>query len=109
MLTNPPVLFIHVSALQESNAVVPVGEYRLPEGRLGTPFYFDFPTPIQARRITFELLGDVTAFYDEVTEQDENIVSYPPLASGLSLANKIKIYYYAQPSDLGKWANLNAV
>lgn len=109
VLTNPPVLFIHVSALQESNAVVPVGEYRLPEGRLGTPFYFDFPTPIQARRITFELLGDVTAFYDEVTEQDENIVSYPPLASGLSLANKIKIYYYAQPSDLGKWANLNAV
>jgi hypothetical protein len=107
-LINPPILFIQVTALQESN-VVRVGEYRLPEARAGMALYFDFPKPIQAQRITFELLGDITAFYDDTTEQDESDVRDPPLASGLSLANKIKVYHYAQPLEIGKWANLSAV
>lgn len=108
VLTNPPTLFIQVTALQESDVVL-VGEYRLPEARAGMALYFDFPTPIQCQRITFELLGDITAFYDDTTEQDESDVREPPLASGLSLANKIKVYYYAQPFELGKWANLSTV
>lgn len=107
-LISPPILFIQVTVHQESN-VVRVGEYRLPEAQAGTAFYFDFPQPMQAQRITFELLGDITAFYDDSTEQDEFDVRDPPLASGLSLANKIKVYHYAQPFELGKWANLSAV
>eukprot|EP01018_Ginkgo_biloba_P040236 Gb_00087 [translate_table: standard] len=93
----------------DTNVLATVGEYRLPEAQAGTPLYFDFPRPIQARRLTFELLGDITAFSDDTTEQDESDVKDPPLASGLALANKIKIYYYAQPFELGKWANLSAV
>ena len=86
-----------------------VGEYRLPEAPTGTALYFDFPQPMQAQRITFELLGDITTFYDDTIEQDEFDDRDPPLASGLSLANKIKVYHYAQPFELGKWANLSAV
>lgn len=70
--------------------------------------YFDFPRPVQARRITFKLLGDVAAFADEASEQDTSD-SRVPLPSGLSLSNRIKLYYYADPYDLGKWASLSAV
>ncbi|XP_058105963.1 probable phosphoinositide phosphatase SAC9 isoform X2 [Magnolia sinica] len=105
----PAVLFIQVSALQESNNVVTVGEYRLPEVRAGTPLYFDFPRPIQARRVSFKLLGDLTAFADDPTEQDDSDFRTVQLAMGLSLSNKIKLYYYADPYELGKWASLSAV
>jgi len=86
-----------------------VAEYRLPEIRPGTPMYFDFPGPIQTRRIMFRLLGDVAAFIDDPTEQDDSEFRSSPLAAGLSLANRVKLYYYAEPNELGKWASLSAV
>lgn len=89
--------------------MVTIGEYRLPEARAGTPMYFDFPRQIQTRRISFKLLGDVAAFTDDPSEQDDSGTRISPLASGLSLSNRIKVYYYADPYDLGKWASLAAV
>ncbi|MCL7028352.1 hypothetical protein MKW94_003528 [Papaver nudicaule] len=105
----PAVLFIQVCAYQESNNMVTVGEYRLPMARAGTPMYFDFPRAFQARRITFKLLGDVAAFADDPSEQTDSDFSVPPLAAGLSLSSRIKLYYYADPYELGKWASLSAV
>ncbi|KAF9593505.1 hypothetical protein IFM89_023998 [Coptis chinensis] len=104
----PAVLFIQVSALQEPHNVFTIGEYRLPVTRAGTPMYFDFPRPIQARRVTFKLLGDVAAFADVPSEQD-NTEYKAPVVSGLSLSNRIKLYYYADAYDVGKWASLSAV
>lgn len=106
---NPAVLYIQVAALQESNNMATVAEFRLPETRPGTPMYFDFPGLIQTRRITFRLLGDVAAFIDDPTEQDDSEFRSSPLAAGLSLANRVKLYYYAEPNELGKWASLSAV
>ena len=83
-------------------------EYRLPEAKAGTAMYFDFPRRLQSRSITFRLLGDVTAFADDPTEQDDSSFG-SPIAVGLSLANRIKLYYYADPYELGKWASLSAV
>lgn len=88
--------------------MVTIAEYRLPESRAGTAMYFDFPRQIQSRRITFKLLGDITAFADDPTEQDDSGFG-APIAVGLSLANRIKLYYYADPYELGKWASLSAV
>ncbi|XP_027345477.1 probable phosphoinositide phosphatase SAC9 [Abrus precatorius] len=106
---TPAVLYIQVSVLQEYHSMVTVGEYRLPEARAGTPMYFDFPKQIQTRRISFKLLGDVAAFTDDPSEQDDSGTRISPLAVGLSLSNRIKLYYYADPYDLGKWASLGAV
>jgi len=89
--------------------VVTIGEYRLPEARAGTPMYFDFSGQIQTRRISFKLLGDIAAFTDDPSEQDDSGTRISPLAVGLSLSNRIKLYYYADPYDLGKWASLGAV
>ena len=89
--------------------MVTIAEYRLPEARAGTPMYFDFPRPIQSRRVSFKLLGDVTAFADEPSEQDDSGLRAPLVATGLSLSNRIKLYYYCDPSELGKWASLSAV
>lgn len=89
--------------------MITIGEYRLPEARAGTPMYFDFPRQIQTRRISFKLLGDVAAFTDDPSEQDDSGNRISPLAVGLSLSNRIKLYYYADPYDLGKWASLGAV
>lgn len=88
--------------------MVPIAEYRLPEAKAGTPMYFDFPRQIQNRRISFKLVGDVAAFTDDPSEQDDFGIS-SPLAAGLSLSNRIKLYYYADPYELGKWASLSAV
>ncbi|KAK9157513.1 hypothetical protein Scep_004087 [Stephania cephalantha] len=93
----------------EPNNIFTVGEYRLPVARAGTPMYFDFPKPIPARRITFKLLGDIAAFADDPAEQDDSDFRASPMASGLSLSNRIKLYYYADPYELGKWASLSAV
>ncbi|XP_057415949.1 probable phosphoinositide phosphatase SAC9 [Lotus japonicus] len=106
---TPPVLYIQVSVLQDPHSMITIGEYRLPEARAGTPMYFDFPRQIQTRRISFKLLGDVAAFTDDPSEQDDSGTRISPLASGLSLSNRIKVYYYADPYDLGKWASLAAV
>ncbi|XP_020575965.1 probable phosphoinositide phosphatase SAC9 [Phalaenopsis equestris] len=106
---NPAILYMQVSAIQEPRNYVNVGEYRLPEVKGGTPIYFDFPRQIQACRITFRLLGDVAAFRDDIPDQDDPNQKGSPLASGLSLSNRIKLYYYADPYELGKLASLSAV
>lgn len=94
---------------QEPQNMVTVAEYRLPEAKPGTAMYFDFPRKIQTRRITFKLLGDITAFADDPTEQDDPGSRGLPVAVGLSLSNRIKLYYYDDPYELGKWASLSAV
>ncbi|XVF29593.1 hypothetical protein REPUB_Repub15cG0135400 [Reevesia pubescens] len=108
---SPAVLYIQVSALQEGGGynMVTIAEYRLPEAKPGTAMYFDFPQQVQTRRITFKLLGDIAAFSDEPAEQDDSGFRAPAVAAGLSLSNRIKLYYYADPYDLGKWASLSAV
>lgn len=106
---NPSILYMQVSAIQEPRNYVSVGEYRLPEVKGGTPLYFDFPRPIQASRITFRLLGDVATFRDDIPDQDDPNQKGLPLASGLSLSNRIKLYYYADPYELGKLASLSAI
>ncbi|CAL9040027.1 probable phosphoinositide phosphatase SAC9 isoform X1 [Musa acuminata AAA Group] len=105
----PAVLYIQVSVVQESRKSVVVGEYRLPEVKSGTALYFDFPRPLQAQVIVFKLLGDVTAFADDIAEQDNTSLRTLPSASGLSLSNRIKLYYYADPYELGKLASLSAI
>ncbi|GMH21986.1 hypothetical protein Nepgr_023829 [Nepenthes gracilis] len=104
---NSAILYIQVSVLQESHTMVNVAEYRLPEVKPGTAMYFDFPRQIQTRRISFRLLGDVAAFTDDPAEQDDADYRTSPLAAGLSLSNRIKLYYYADPSELGTWASLS--
>ena len=89
--------------------MVVVAEYRLPEVKVGTPMYFDFPRPLTTRRVSFRLLGDVAAFADDPADQDDSDIRGRPLATGLSLSSRIKLYYYADPYELGKWANLSAV
>lgn len=106
---SPAVLYIQVSALQEPHKMVTVAEYRLPEVKPGTPMYFDFPRQIQTRRISFRLLGDIASFSDEVAEQEDPDARTLPIAAGLSLANRVKLYYYADPYELGKWASLSAI
>ncbi|KAL2920819.1 putative phosphoinositide phosphatase SAC9 [Bienertia sinuspersici] len=106
---TPAVLYIQVSVLQETHNMVTIAEYRLPETKPGTPLYFDFPGQFQTRRITFRLLGDIAAFIDDPSEQDDAEFRTSPLAAGLSLANRVKLYYYADPYELGKWASLSAV
>ncbi|EOA23387.1 hypothetical protein CARUB_v10016564mg [Capsella rubella] len=106
---SPAVLYIQVSVLQEQYKMVTIAEYRLPEARVGTQMYFDFPKQIQARRVSFKLLGDVAAFADDPAEADDLSGRASPFAAGLSLANRIKLYYYADPYEVGKWASLSAV
>lgn len=108
---SPAVLYIQVSALQEGigSNMVTIAEYRLPEAKPGTVMYFDFPRQLQTERISFKLLGDVAAFTDKPAEQDDSSFRAPAVAAGLSLSNRIKLYYCADPYDLGKWASLSAV
>ncbi|GAB2293209.1 Probable phosphoinositide phosphatase sac9 [Dionaea muscipula] len=109
---NPAVLYIQVSVLQqESHSMVTIAEYRLPEAKPGTAMYFDFPSQIQTQRVSFRLAGDVAAFMDDPSEMDDSSEyrSSSPVAAGLSLSNRIKLYYYADPYELGKWASLSAV
>lgn len=106
---SPAVLYIQVSVLQDSHNMVIVGEYRLPEVKAGTAMYFDFLRPLNTHRISFRLLGDVAAFVDDPAEQDDSDLRARPLAAGLSLSNRVKLYYYADPYELGKWASLSAV
>ncbi|XP_057957214.1 probable phosphoinositide phosphatase SAC9 [Malania oleifera] len=104
---SPAVLYIQVSAFQESQMVT-IAEFRLPEAKPATAMYFDFPSQIQTHRISFKLLGDVAAFADDRAEQDDSDFKALPLAVGLSLSRRIKLYYYANPYELGKWASLSA-
>ncbi|KAK6914467.1 SAC domain [Dillenia turbinata] len=106
---SPAVLYIQVSVFQEPHNMVVIGEYRLPEARVGTAMYFDFPSPVRTQRMSFRLLGDVAAFSDDPAEQDDSDFRALPLAAGLSLSNRIKMFYKADPYELGKWASLSAV
>lgn len=108
-LIAPAVLCIQVCAVQESQKLVTIGMYRLPEVKPSTAMYFDFPRPISSQRITFRLAGDVAAFSDDPSEQDDQEYRAFPGAAGLSLANKIKLYYYADAYELGKWVSLSAI
>ncbi|KAI5078715.1 hypothetical protein GOP47_0006386 [Adiantum capillus-veneris] len=109
LLVNPGSLFVGVSVIQEERPPVHMS-FSVPITQAATPLYFDFGTPIQARELTFELLGDITAFSDEKSEQqNDGPVKELSIASGLSLANKIKVYRYASISEMGKWALLSAV
>ncbi|KAK4800521.1 hypothetical protein SAY86_021008 [Trapa natans] len=101
---SPPVLYIQVSAFQEPRDMVIIGEYRLPEARAGTLMYFDFPKEVQTRRVCFKLLGDVASFLDDPSEQEDSGFRAYPIATGLSLLNRVKLYYYADPNEVGKWA-----
>ncbi|KAG9135943.1 hypothetical protein Leryth_025787 [Lithospermum erythrorhizon] len=76
----PAVLYIQVSALQ-----------------------------INSRRIMFRLLGDIAAFSDDPSEADDSDLKSRSLPTGLALSNRIKLYYYSDPYELGKWASLSAV
>ncbi|GAY44836.1 hypothetical protein CUMW_084930, partial [Citrus unshiu] len=49
--------------------------------RAGTPMYFDFLRPIQSCRVSFKLLGDVTAFAVEPSEQDDSGLRAPLVAA----------------------------
>ncbi|KAH9782940.1 retrovirus-related pol polyprotein from transposon RE2 [Citrus sinensis] len=53
--------------------------------------------------------GRTTAFADEPSEQDDSGLRAPLVATGLSLSNRIKLYYYCDPYELGKWASLSGV
>ncbi|OEL28911.1 putative phosphoinositide phosphatase SAC9 [Dichanthelium oligosanthes] len=111
-----PIICVHKTSfccahdfLQESGKLV-VEEYRLPEVKATTPLYFDFPDLQQdVRCVIFRLLGDVTAFVDDISELDSLNLRNLPLASGLSLSNKIKLYYYADTYEMGKIGSLSAV
>ncbi|CAK9148773.1 unnamed protein product [Ilex paraguariensis] len=82
----------------EPNNMFTVAEYRLPEVKAEIAMYFDFPRQINSRRISFRLLGDDVAFADDPTEQeDSDFFRARPLATGLSLSNRFKLYYYADP------------
>ncbi|KAL6884496.1 hypothetical protein ACP4OV_010432 [Aristida adscensionis] len=106
---NPAILYIQVTVVKESGKLV-VEEYRLPEVKANTPLYFDFPELQQdARCVIFRLLGDITAFVDDISELDGLNLRNLPLASGLSLSNKIKLYYYADTYEMGKIGSLSAV
>ncbi|XP_024984355.1 probable phosphoinositide phosphatase SAC9 [Cynara cardunculus var. scolymus] len=103
---SPPVLHIQVSTLQgSSEEMVVVAEYRIPEVKGGTAIYFDLPKAISSRRIWFRLVGDIARFADDPEEGEGG----RPLAAGLCLLNRIKLYYYAQPNDLGRWASLSGI
>ncbi|KAF3653242.1 hypothetical protein FXO38_15735 [Capsicum annuum] len=91
------VLYIQVAAFQEPHTMVTVAECRLPEVKVGTAMYFDFPNQISTRRMSFRLLGDVGAFTDDPSEKDDSDGRVRIVAAGLSLANRIKLYYYADP------------
>lgn len=106
---NPAVLHIQVTIVKESGKLV-VEEYRLPEVKANTQLYFDFLDLQQdARCVIFRLLGDVTSFVDDIAEIDGLNLRNLPLASGLSLSNKIKLYYYADTYEMGKIGSLAAV
>lgn len=89
--------------------MVTIAEYRLPEVKAWTPMYFDFPRQINTRRIAFRLLGDIAAYADDPAEQDDSEFRARQLPSGLSLSGRVKLYYYADPYELGKWVSLSAV
>ncbi|KAJ7567413.1 hypothetical protein O6H91_02G146100 [Diphasiastrum complanatum] len=108
-MTNPPKLFLHVEAIQDSRIPAPVGSYMLPYVRAGTPLYFDFPMRIQARVVIFWLVGDLSAFIDEGSEQSDTDERDSRIFTSLSLANKIRLYRHGLAADLGKWPQLNAI
>ncbi|KAH7440058.1 hypothetical protein KP509_04G089000 [Ceratopteris richardii] len=110
LLVNRGSLFIGVSAIQDDRPPVHIGHFSVPITQTGAAMYFDFRNPIQARKLTFELLGDVTVFSDDKLEQpSDGLAKGLSIPTGLSLANKIKVYRYVSASERGTWAMLSAV
>ncbi|KAG8045417.1 hypothetical protein GUJ93_ZPchr0008g11457 [Zizania palustris] len=108
-VVNPATIYMQVTIVKESGKLV-VEEYRLPEVKVNTPLYFDFPDLQEdIRCVIFRLLGDVTAFVDDIAEIDGPNLRNLPVATGLSLSNKIKLYYYADTYEMGKIGSLSAV
>ncbi|KAF0905503.1 hypothetical protein E2562_007306 [Oryza meyeriana var. granulata] len=108
-VVNPAILYLQVTVVKESGKLV-VEEYRLPEVKVNTPLYYDFQDLQQdVRCVLFRLLGDVTSFVDDISEIDGSNLRNLPLATGLSLSNKIKLYYYADTYEMGKIGSLSAV
>ncbi|MFS7906986.1 putative SAC domain-containing protein [Helianthus anomalus] len=104
---SPAVLHIQVSALQGSpEEMVLVAEYRIPEVKGSTAMYFDFPKVMSSKKMFFRLVGDVTGFADDPEDGGD---TGRPVAAGLCLLNRIKLYYYAHPADLGRWASLSGI
>lgn len=95
---------VYFQGLSEETVVV--AEYRIPEVKSGTAMYFDFPKAMNSRRVRFRLVGDVAGFADDPEDGGD---TGRPLAAGLSLLNRIKLYYYAHPGDLGRWAGLSGI
>ncbi|KAK6930452.1 hypothetical protein RJ641_004546 [Dillenia turbinata] len=56
---------IHAKRIIEQHNMVVIAEIRLPEARVGTAMYFNFPKPARTQRMSFRLLGDVEAFSDD--------------------------------------------
>lgn len=108
LFVNPAILRIRVRAIQDTRQPVPVGEYMIPIARAGMPLYFDFQAPIVVKALTFELLGDVSAFSDE-GDQGDLEGKDSPLALSLSLVNRVRVYRYVSTTELGKWPQLNVV
>uniref|UniRef100_A0A0D9V0Q7 Phosphoinositide phosphatase SAC9 n=1 Tax=Leersia perrieri TaxID=77586 RepID=A0A0D9V0Q7_9ORYZ len=108
-VVNPAILYIQVTIVKESGKLV-IEEYRLPDVKVNTALYYDFQDLQQdVRCVIFRLLGDVTAFVDDIAEIDGSNLRNLPLATGLSLSNKIKLYYYADTYEMGKIGSLSAV
>ncbi|KAI3511442.1 hypothetical protein L1887_18595 [Cichorium endivia] len=104
---SPPVLNIQVLTLKGlSEEMMVIAEYRIPEVKGGTALYFDFPKVMSSRRVWFRLVGDVAGFADDPEDGGD---AGRALAVGLSLLNRIKLYYYAHPADLGRWASLSGI
>lgn len=101
--------FCFVLAQDMNTQPMPVGEYMLPIAKPGTPLYFDFQVPVAVRALTFELIGDISAFHDEGFEYTDSDSRDSALASSLSLVNRVRIYRYVPTVELGTWPVLNAV
>ncbi|KAG2325483.1 hypothetical protein Bca4012_040010 [Brassica carinata] len=74
---SPAVLYIQVSVFQEQYKIVTLADYRLLEARA----------------------GNARSFVDDPAETDDMSGRLSPFAAELSLANRIKLYYYADPYE----------
>ncbi|KAL0866942.1 hypothetical protein Bca101_046060 [Brassica carinata] len=75
---SPAVLYIQVSVFQEQYKIVTLADYRLLEARA----------------------GNARSFVDDPAETDDMSGRLSPFAAELSLANRIKLYYYADPYEI---------
>eukprot|EP00850_Spirogloea_muscicola_P007483 SM000038S14296 [mRNA] locus=s38:174165:181898:+ [translate_table: standard] len=106
LATGP--LVVHVSAVQDSRGPLPLGEFAIPVIRPGTSLCFDFSSPTSARLIILEVTGDITGCPDESLLDHGDLGGREATVCGLSLQNKVRLYRYVHPGELGKWGQANA-